>query len=192
MPVPAPHKTNCFIGIDPGQSGGLVYILSGWTQARPMPDTDLGISAFFSAVTIHAESENCSRFAVIEKVTSSPQMGVASAFTFGCGYGKLLMALTQELIQFEEVRPQVWQKALGIPPRKPHDKKKRVKNRKGKWVIKKYGGETDDQWKCRLRRKAQQLFPQLTVWHEPKYKQLAVADALLIATYCQRKHEGRL
>ena len=51
--------------------------------------------------------------AYIEQVSSSPQMGVVSAFSFGRGYGNLEMALTAARIPFERVRPQVWQKALG-------------------------------------------------------------------------------
>jgi hypothetical protein len=50
--------------------------------------------------------------AYIEQVSSSPQMGVVSAFSFGRGYGNLEMALTAAGIPFERVRPQVWQKAL--------------------------------------------------------------------------------
>jgi Holliday junction resolvasome RuvABC endonuclease subunit len=53
---------------------------------------------------------NC--IAAIERVHSSPQMGVKSAFTFGNGFGHLEMALTAASIPFERVRPQVWQKAL--------------------------------------------------------------------------------
>jgi hypothetical protein len=51
--------------------------------------------------------------AYIEQVSSSPQMGVVSAFSFGRGYGNLEMALTAAGIPFERVRPQVWQKAMG-------------------------------------------------------------------------------
>jgi hypothetical protein len=50
--------------------------------------------------------------AVLESVSSSPQMGVVSSFSFGRGYGNLEMALTAASIPFERVRPQVWQKAL--------------------------------------------------------------------------------
>jgi crossover junction endodeoxyribonuclease RuvC len=51
--------------------------------------------------------------AYIEQVSSSPQMGVVSSFSFGRGYGNLEMALTAAGIPFERVRPQVWQKAMG-------------------------------------------------------------------------------
>jgi hypothetical protein len=129
-----------------------------------------------------------SAVAVIEQVCSSPQMGVTSAFTFGCGYGKLLMALTAAGIPFETKQPRVWQASLQIPPRVKHNKTRKVQNRKGKWVDKKYGGETDTQWKDRLRAKAQQLFPRLDLWDQALAAQRAVCDALLIAEYCRRVH----
>jgi hypothetical protein len=40
-------------------------------------------------------------------------MGVVSAFTFGRGYGGLLMALTALEIPFVDVSPQKWQGAIG-------------------------------------------------------------------------------
>jgi hypothetical protein len=84
------------------------------------------------------------------------------------------MALTSAGIPFEPIRPQAWQKALGITPRKKTESKPDFKNR--------------------LRAKAQQLYPSLPLWSEPKSKgkQLALCDALLIATYCKRKYLGQL
>jgi hypothetical protein len=51
--------------------------------------------------------------AYVERVRSSPQMGVTSAFTFGCNYERVVMALVCAGIPYEEVTPQRWQKALG-------------------------------------------------------------------------------
>jgi len=129
--------------------------------------------------------------AVIEQVNTTPQMGVVSAGTFMHGYGTLLMGLTAAGIRFEEVRPQVWQKALGIPPRKKGTKGS-VLTASGKRKKVVHGAETDTQWKHRLRKKAQQLFPSLEVWRGTIGKQLAVADAILIAEFCRRRQEGKL
>jgi hypothetical protein len=104
-------------------------------------------------------------FAVIEKVHAMPGNGVSGMFKFGMSYGGLRMALIAAGIPFEEVQPRAWQKAMGIPPRSKT--------------------ESGTQWKNRLKAKAQQLYPAEKVT-------LAVADALLIATYCQRKQEGTL
>jgi len=141
-----------YIGIDPGVSGGIAILLQGSTgvlsiqAAEKMPSTDRDLLDFLDLhVSIGAR-------AVLERVASSPQMGVVSAFTFGTSYGAVRMALAAKRIPFEEVRPQKWQQALGCLS----------------------GGD-----KNVTKRRAQQLFPQLTITH-------AIADALLIADYCRR------
>jgi len=52
-------------------------------------------------------------FAYIEKVHSSPQMGVTSSFSFGKSFGFIIGCLTALQIPFEFVTPQKWQKSLG-------------------------------------------------------------------------------
>lgn len=51
--------------------------------------------------------------AYIERVSSSPQMGVVSAFTFGRGVGNLEAACQCVGIPITWVAPSVWQKELG-------------------------------------------------------------------------------
>jgi hypothetical protein len=84
--------------------------------------------------------------------SASPQMGVTSAFTFGKGYGGLLMLLTALDIPFDQITPRKWQTAMGCLS----------------------GGD-----KNVTKRRAQQLFPKLTITH-------AIADALLLAEFCRR------
>ena len=102
--------------------------------------------------------------------SSSPQMGVVSAFKFGISYGALRMALTAAQISFDEATPMKWQGAMmcspprprvrpGLPPPKPA-----ALGTKNKNITK---------------RRAQQIFPQMTITH-------AIADALLLAEYCRR------
>lgn len=158
-----------YVGVDPGQSGGLVIIHDGsygisstpmtHAEAMPMPATERDIWDWFEGL------DPQQTVAVIEKVHSMPKQGVASTFKFGMGYGGLRMALIAAGIPFEDVTPRVWQKALSILSRKVT--------------------ETKTQFKNRLKAKAQQLFPSIKVT-------LKTADALLIAEYCKRKHEGRL
>ncbi len=112
-----------------------------------------------------SERNNRPSVAVIEKVHSMPKQGVSSTFKFGMNYGFLRACLIAANIPFEEITPQKWQKGLGIVPASKTESK--------------------TQWKNRLKQHAQQLFPQIKVT-------LATADALLIATYCKRKHEGTL
>lgn len=153
-----------YIGIDPGKKGGLVFLDGSEVHYQPMPTTERDLWTLIGYIEADAK-------AVVEHVTTSPQMGVVSAGTFMYGYGQLRMALTAAGIPYEPTRPQVWQKYLQIPPK---NKKK----------------ENDRQFKERLRAKAQQLFPKLPIWTEPKSvgKQLAICDALLIAEYCRRIH----
>lgn len=169
-----------FLGIDPGLSGGLAAICGNDVVTIPMPETERDIFDWMTS-----SRDLLVSFAVIERVHAMPGNGVASMFKFGQNYGSLRMALVAAEIPFEEIQPRGWQKALGILPRKPHTGVVVVLNKKGKEVKRKVGGETDSEWKNRLRAKAQQFFPKVNIT-------LATADALLIALYCKRQQEGTL
>lgn len=95
-----------YLGVDVGVSGGLALVDADgvclWAVKMPATDADL------FALMPHMETR-----AVLEKVHSSPQMGVTSAFTFGAGYGRCRMALTASRIAFDELLPQRWQRLLG-------------------------------------------------------------------------------
>ena len=108
-------KYETIIGVDPGANGGIAWITDGKTCVEKMPDTLQDLWELIRDITNHPRSSLDGRKykAYIEAVSSSPQMGVVSAFSFGRGYGNLEMALTAAGIPFERVRPQVWQKALG-------------------------------------------------------------------------------
>ncbi len=159
-----------FIGIDPGKSGGLAWLGNdGDVLAEPMPGTEYNIWRWF----VECDPVAVEYHAVIEKAHSWTGQGVKSMFTSGMGYGGLRMALVAVGIPFEEITPQRWQKELGIVPKKKD--------------------ESGPQFKLRLLAKAQQLFPRLSLWREPKSrgKQLAVADALLLAHYCRLRFGGK-
>ncbi len=104
------------IGIDPGANGAIAWIDErGKSCVEKMPDTLQDLWDLIRDITNFPRSAIDGRKykAYIEQVSSSPQMGVVSAFSFGRGYGNLEMALTAAVIPFERVRPQVWQKAMG-------------------------------------------------------------------------------
>jgi crossover junction endodeoxyribonuclease RuvC len=107
------HET--IIGIDAGKNGGIAWITDGKACVEKMPDTLQDLWDLIRDITNHPRSSLDGRKykAYLESVSSSPQMGVVSSFSFGRGYGNLEMALTAAGIPFERVRPQVWQKALG-------------------------------------------------------------------------------
>lgn len=98
------------IGIDPGQSGGIVLLSDSWILPHKMPETEHDIAELF-------DGTERPRFAFIEKVgpargRDGRQQGVSSAFTFGRGYGFLRGVITALAIPFEDVTPQKWQKAM--------------------------------------------------------------------------------
>lgn len=160
-----------YIGIDPGKGGGIAMVneTGAVVLATKMPATEREIlDVFTSWVPRGAMREvvHNERRAILELVRSSPQMGVVSAFTFGQGLGALRMALTAARIPYDEVTPGKWQMAMGC----------------------RSGGD-----KNITKRRAQELFPDVTVTH-------ALADALLLAEYgrrlerhlypSERKHHG--
>ncbi len=104
-----------FIGIDPGVSGALAFLGEDGRviAVHKMPDTERDI---LETLRLHTDPPRAPKVeqvrAVLERVHSSPQMGVSSAFTFGKGYGGLRMALIALEIPFDEPTPQAWQKAL--------------------------------------------------------------------------------
>lgn len=147
----------CYVGIDPGKSGGIASITetaSGIVaKATKMPETDADI---FDCIKYNNIDPEVGTIALIEKVHSMPKQGVVSTFTFGKNFGALKMALTACGMPFMEVTPQKWQRGLDIPKKKKE--------------------ETQTLYKTRLKEVAQQLFPDIKVTK-------AISDALLIAWY---------
>ena len=159
--MPKAASIRLFFGIDPGANGGMAVLGAGGgiISSIKMPQTERDVWDWIN------ESWTSTPVAMIERVHSMPAQGIASAFTFGKGYGGLRMALIAASIPFEEVNPEKWVKGLGIPKR----------------------GKTESKttWKNRLKARAQQLFPEAEVT-------LKTSDALLIAEYCRRYHLGIL
>lgn len=148
-----------YIGIDPGIGGGLAALNEDGTISRAvkMPDTQADLFAWFCEYGFY-NTYGTQAVALLEKVRSSPQMGVVSAFTFGRGVGSIEMALTAAGIPFDEASPAKWQRAMGCagPAARLGTKDKNI-----------------------TKRRAQALFPFATVTH-------AIADALLIAEFNRR------
>lgn len=192
-----PRKTlkpvpGVYVGIDSGAGGGLAVIDWRGATAEPMPKTDADLwKWFYDRKTLFRA--NGPTTIVIEKVTGYHsgegfKAGSSAMFNFGVGYGMLKMAARAIGLAPIEVPPQKWQKALGIPPKVKHTGQKKVRisrgKNKGQWRLKRVGGEDAKDFKNRLKEFAQRLYPKLDVT-------LATADALLIATYCQRSSLNR-
>ena len=160
-------KLSVSLGIDPGKSGGLVSICGGLLSITPMPVTERDLWNWFDSYQRHYIY---SPFAVIEWIHPAIQgIGKAAMSKLYGNYMQLRGFLIAAGIPYEEVKPVEWQRFFSIPSRKKT--------------------ETTYQWKDRLRGKAQQLFPELSIWGDSKAKQLVVCDALLIAEFCRRKHK---
>ena len=153
-----------FIGVDPGASGGLAALNGKVIVASAMPETPQDIRNWVETVI----GDETGMFAVLEKVQGYIGVGHPGSgmFKFGKSAGWLEMTLVCAGIPYEEVTPQKWQKALGIPKR---DAKK----------------ESKQDFKRRLRAFAQRLFPNEKVT-------LATCDALLMAEFARRKSTGTL
>ncbi len=94
-----------YIGIDPGQSGGVAVL-----------DKDGKVVLKMSMPTLPVLSNllegNWPTHVFLEQVASRPGQGISSAFKFGCGYGSILGVLTAFGIPHTLVRPQTWMKAM--------------------------------------------------------------------------------
>lgn len=156
--------TTVYLGADPGLSGGLALVYSDLAQVScmPMPATDADLWE-----ALETAKEGFVGHAFLEKVGGFIQGNAApgsAMFRFGASYGALRMALTAAGYSWDEVTPQKWQKALGVTPRAK--------------------GEVKGAHKNRLKALAQRLFPGVKVT-------LGTCDALLLAEYCRRSHQGR-
>ena len=104
-----------FIGIDPGQSGGMAILHEGGLEIPSiypflkMTERDIHVQ-LNDARESYPDDQI---FAMLEKVGAFPGQGVSSTWKFGQHYGFLRGILTAQGIPFELVRPQVWQTAMG-------------------------------------------------------------------------------
>jgi len=143
---------NTLIAIDPGASGGIAVWRDGQpADAMPMPPTEGDVLNLLRQLAV----DPANTVAVVEEVggyVGKAQPG-SSAFKFGRNFGFLLGVLQTLGVRVELVRPQKWQKALGLGNAS--------------------GCSSKSEWKNKLKGCAQRLHPHL----KPT---LATADALLI------------
>lgn len=95
-----------YIGIDPGKQGAISCVDGSLVETIRLSETVTDVIEWL-------REHDYARFAFLENVHSSPQMGVKSVFTFGQGFGTLIGVLYAVGIPFELVNPQKWQKAMG-------------------------------------------------------------------------------
>lgn len=108
------------IGIDPGLTGaiaildpdGAVMVVGDLPVARDNKLAWIAGNAFQSLILGCRGGRPCT--AMVERVNSMPQQGVASSFQFGVGFGSILSILQALGIPIEFVRPAVWKKAMNL------------------------------------------------------------------------------
>lgn len=98
-----------YIGIDPGQGGGIAWISSGGKiEAAKFTEQNI-IRDLFAIITTH-----CTPFRIVlEHVHAMPKQGVSSTFKFGANYGWWRGFLTAWGRTWQDVEPRVWQRHLG-------------------------------------------------------------------------------
>lgn len=170
-----------YIGIDPGKSGAIVVIdddgIDFATSAEllvrmlAMPQSPVEMVEILEDEFGIGSNDDCK--CIVERVQGyvggKGEPGSAM-FKFGFNYGMILTGLAAINLKYEEIQPQVWQRSVGVPPRK--------------------NGEAKAKFKNRLKTKAASLGLPLA-----KSLTLKTCDALLIAWYCYQlntKVRGRL
>lgn len=122
-----------FVGIDPGITGGLALLnhdatrVKTWpmptrtivTGGRPRKEVDPGELAVMAEDILLSFEDDC--IVTIEQVSSSPQMGVASAFNFGMSYGMALSCFAffarnteEHTIRIVGAVPAVWKRHMRV------------------------------------------------------------------------------
>lgn len=170
-------KEGClYVGIDPGKSGGLAVLddTGKLVAAEGMPGTTNEVLSTMKLVTRMRGDRSRVRVC-IEKVGGfTGRVGAGGGFVargshmfeFGRSTGWAEMAAAAVgAVEVTTVMPAVWQAAVGMKPR-----------RRGE------GGESDGEWKNRLKGRAAELFPGADIT-------LKKADALLIAYWFWKKCE---
>jgi hypothetical protein len=108
------------IGIDPGLSGAVAILDSAGCieTVRDLPiirDAKLAwVDGSELQSIIMAALHGRTGSAVVERVSSMPAQGIASAFQFGVGFGSILGVLQALHIRIELVTPAVWKRSYGL------------------------------------------------------------------------------
>lgn len=132
--------------IDPGQGGGIAYKVDGWTQADAMPETVVDLADKLRELKV-AGFDTC----FLEEIPKYAGKNASAMMKLSTRYGECRGILAALGLRVYELKPQEWQKALGLGNRATHGTR----------------------WKSHLKERSQALFPHLKVT-------LKIADALLI------------
>jgi len=159
-----------YIGIDPGQNGGIAVITGAYTHAWPMPvfpkdeRKERGGAIDWPAVSDILEDWKDDSYCMLEKVWGMPGQGATSTFSFGGAYHGVLAILQAREIEYDLVVPRNWKNAI-MGERYSHDKDGAVL----------YAGDHHPSVNL--------ILPRCRVPHD------GMADAVCIAAYAKSEHE---
>jgi hypothetical protein len=173
------HTPAIYVGVDPGNEGGVAILYPSLDEIRTVGAPELPhLWAFINTLGVYSPPgkwpPGVKVYAMLEQVGGyhrGKRGNIGSAmFEFGRAYGWAEAVLVASGFVLGEtyfmVRPQVWQKAFGL--------KRDVK-----------GGEEQPDFKKFMCAVAQDLFPGIRVT-------AATGDALLIAEYCRQVIEREI
>ena len=111
-----------YIGIDPGKSGGICFLMDDEIKTFKCPATTHDMA---EELILAKDIRKCT--AIVEKVHSFPGQGVASTFNFGYNYGVWLGILSALHIPYQLCLPRKWMKFYGSMPKEKKDRKNHLK-----------------------------------------------------------------
>jgi len=101
-------KNTAVMGIDPGQSGGIVIINNdGLVESYKMPETERDIYDLLESYKIS------NPIVWLEKVHAMPKQGVSSTWKFAANYNFIRGVIIALKYPLYDVPPVKWQRALG-------------------------------------------------------------------------------
>jgi hypothetical protein len=144
----------------------------------PRPDTEGELLDLIRSIVEETGGEEAR--AVVEEVGGyiGEDQPASRAFTFGRGYGYILGVLGALNVRVELIKPQAWQKALGLGT-SGRTRASRGASEAERKAVRDFNAGAKRDWKNKLKEKAQQLFPTIPVT-------LKTCDALLLLEYGRR------
>lgn len=146
------RRHGCIIGIDAGLSGGIaVYdptkaqLVTAWDMPVHKEIVDRKNKITLDDEKLDSQlADACKEYGValicVEKVQSSPQMGVASAFKFGMTYGMTVRVARNNCLRVELVSPIRWKPRMMVSA----DKKTSLALARRLWGMTYFAKEKDD------------------------------------------------
>lgn len=103
-----------YLGIDPGNKGGIAWVSNKDYMTCIMPDTTAAVLGLILSM-----STGLKPTVIIEQVqVMGKAFGAKAALSYGQKYGELIGIMTALGLKIVEVRPAAWKKAMGLSKEK--------------------------------------------------------------------------